>query len=65
LLQLRTTWNNISDGGVIPDFILGDYTTWAYIEQLQTPFQRNNMDFNAGERQVSQVSGYSALRWKV
>jgi len=64
LLQLRTTWNNISDGGVIPDFILGDYTTWAYIEQLQTPFQRNNMDFNAGERQVSQVSGYSALRWE-
>jgi hypothetical protein len=63
LLQLRTTWNQISDGGISPDFIGCDYTTWAYIEQLQTPFQKNNMDFNAGDRQVSQVSGYSDLRW--
>lgn len=63
LLQLRTTWNNISDGGVIPDFIGTDYTTWAYIEQLQTPFQRNNMDFAPRDRVVSQASGYSELRW--
>jgi len=63
LLQLRTSWNNISDGGVIPDFILGDYTTWAYVEQLQTPFQKNNMDFGPHDRIVSQVSGYSELRW--
>jgi len=63
LLQLRTTWNNISDGGVIPDFIGTDYTTWAYVEQLQTPFQRNNMDFAPKDRIVSQASGYSELRW--
>ena len=63
LLQLRTTWNNISDGGVIPDFIMADYTTWAYVEQLQTPFQKNNMDFAPRDRVVSQVSGYSELRW--
>ena len=63
LLQLRTTWNNISDGGVIPDFIGTDYTTWGYVEQLQTPFQRNNMDFAAKDRTVSQASGYSEIRW--
>jgi hypothetical protein len=63
LVQLRTTWNNISDGGVIPDFIGTDYTTWAYVEQLQTPFQRNNMDFAPKDRVVSQASGYSELRW--
>ena len=63
LLQLRTTWNNISDGGVIPDFILTDYTSWGYVEQLQTPFQKNNMDFAVNDRIVSQVSGYSELRW--
>lgn len=63
LLQLRTTWNNISDGGVIPNFIGTDYTTWAYVEQLQTPFQRNNMDFGVHDRIVSQTSGYSELRW--
>jgi hypothetical protein len=63
LVQVRTLWNNIADGGVIPNFILTDYTTWAYFEQLQTPFQKNNMDFNASDRQVSQVSGYSDMRW--
>ena len=45
LVKVRTLWNNISDGPVIPDFIVTDYTTWGYFEQLQTSFQRNNMDF--------------------
>jgi hypothetical protein len=64
LLQLRTSWNNISDGGVMPDFTGTDYTTWAYIEQLMTPFQRNNQDYRPNDRTVSQVSGYSDLRWE-
>ncbi len=63
LVQVRTLWNNISDGPVIPDFIITDYTTWGYFEQLQTPFQRNNMDFSVRERTVAQTSGYSEQRW--
>ena len=63
LLQVRTLWNSISDGPVIPDFIGCDYTVWAYFEALQTPFQRNNMDFAPAQRTVAQVSGYSEQRW--
>lgn len=63
LAQVRTLWNNISDGPVMPDFIVTDYTTWGYFEQLQTPFQRNNQDFAVRERSVAQTSGYSEQRW--
>ncbi len=63
LVKTRTLWNNISDGPVAPDFIITDYTTWGYFEQLQTPFQRNNMDFAPRERSVAQTSGYSEQRW--
>jgi len=63
LVKVRTLWNSISDGPVIPDFIITDYTTWGYFEQLQTPFQRNNMDFSASGRTVAQTSGYSEQRW--
>ena len=63
LVKVRTLWNNISDGPVIPDFIVTDYTTWGYFEQLQTPFQRNNMDFSASDRTVAQTSGYTEQRW--
>lgn len=63
LLKVRTLWNSISDGPVIPDFIITDYTTWGYFEALQTPFQRNNQDFRAADRTVSQTSGYSEQRW--
>lgn len=63
LVKVRTLWNSIADDPVIPDYIITDYTTWGYFEQLQTPFQRNNMDFRPDDRQVSQVSGYSELRW--
>jgi hypothetical protein len=42
LLKVRQLWNSISDGPVAPDTIITDYTTWAYFEQLMTPFQRNN-----------------------
>lgn len=63
LVKVRTLWNNISDGPVIPDFIVTDYTTWGYFEQLQTPFQRNNMDFTPQDRTVAQSSGYTEQRW--
>ena len=63
LVQVRTLWNAISDGPVIPDFIITDYTTWGYFEQLQTPFQRNNQDFRPAERTVAQTAGYSEQRW--
>lgn len=63
LVKVRTLWNNISDGNVIPDVIMTDYTTWGYFEQLQTPYQRNNMDFRPDMRTVAQTSGYSEQRW--
>ncbi len=63
LSKVRTLWNAISDGPVIPDFIVTDYTTWGFFEQLQTPFQRNNQDFSSADRTVAQTSGYSEQRW--
>jgi len=63
LVKVRTLWNAISDGPVIPDFIITDYTTWGYFEQLQTPYQRNNQDFSPGDRTVASTSGYSEQRW--
>lgn len=63
LVKVRTLWNTISDGPVIPDFIVTDYTTWGYFEQLQTPYQRNNADFAPSDRRVAQTSGYTEQRW--
>lgn len=63
LVKVRTLWNSISDGPVVPDFILTDYTTWGYFEQLQTPYQRNNMDFSPAQRTVASTSGYTEQRW--
>lgn len=63
LVKVRTLWNAISDGPVIPNFIITDYTTWGYFEQLQTPFQRNNQDFSPSQRTVASTSGYSEQRW--
>ena len=63
LVQVRTLWNNISDGPVIPDFIITDYTTWGYFEQLQTPFQRNMSDFAPKDRFTAQTAGYTEQRW--
>ncbi len=65
LLKVRTLWNNISDGPVMPDFILTDYTTWGYFEALQTPFQRNTSDFRgSGERSMTAAtSGYAEQIW--
>lgn len=65
LVKVRTLWNAISDGPVKPDFIITDYTTWGYFEQLQTPFQRNTSDFKgAGERSMTaSTSGYAEQIW--
>lgn len=65
LVKVRTLWNAISDGPVKPDFIITDYTTWGYFEQLQTPFQRNTSDFKgAGDRSMTaSTSGYSEQIW--
>lgn len=63
LVKVRTLWNALSDGPVAPDFIITDYTTWGYFEQLQTAFQRNNQDFSPSMRTVAQTSGYSEQRW--
>ena len=62
LLKVRQLWNNISDGPVRPNTIFTDYTTWAYFEQLLTPFQRNNLAMG-GTPKSSSVSGYSDLHW--
>lgn len=64
LLKIRTLWNNISDGPVRPDSIITDYTTWSYVEQLLTPFQRNVMTrFEAGSTDNASASGYADLIW--
>lgn len=64
LLKVRQLWNSISDGPVRPNCIFTDYTTWAYFEQLLTPFQRNNLSIgkSSGPGSVS-ASGYADLHW--
>ncbi len=64
LLKVRQLWNAISDGPISPDTILTDYTTWAYFEQLQTPFQRNTYtDFAPNKSNNASTSGYKAQIW--
>jgi hypothetical protein len=64
LLKVRTLWNAISDGPVVPDTVLTDYTTWAYFEQLLTPYQRNTYtDFAPNKENNASVSGYRAMVW--
>lgn len=60
LLKVRQLWNNIADGPVKPNAIITDYTTWAYFEQLQTPFQRNTF---TDKMQTASTSGYTAQIW--
>lgn len=63
LLKVRTLWNAISDGPVAPDTIITDYTTWAYFEQLMTPFQRNTYSDFAGNKGLNTATGYRAQIW--
>ncbi len=60
LLKTRQLWNSISDGPVRPDTCITDYTTWAYFEQLLTPFQRNSL---TETKSSASVSGYTAMYW--
>ena len=62
LLKVRQLWNAISDGPVSPDSIITDYTTWAYFEQLLTPFQRNTYSDFAGQKNA-QAGGYKGMIW--
>lgn len=62
LLKIRQLQNAISDGSIRPDVIFTDYTTWAYTEQLFTPFQRNNMQ-SLQDPKMASASGYSTLFW--
>lgn len=60
LLKVRQLWNSIADGPVKPDTVITDYTTWAYFEQLLTPFQRNSF---TDTKSSASVSGYTAMMW--
>lgn len=60
LLKVRQLWNSISDGPVAPDVVLTDYTTWAYFEQLLTPFQRNNY---TDQKSMQSGAAYRAMFW--
>ena len=64
LLKTRQLWNAISDGPVRPNFLMTDYTTWAYFEQLLTPFQRNTMtSTDLRNPKDMSASGYADLYW--
>lgn len=67
LVKIRTLWNNVSDGPIRPDAIFTDYTTWGYVEQLFTPFQRNTLTgFEAAAARKphsATASGYADLMW--
>lgn len=63
LLKVRQLWNSISDGPVVPNRIVTDYTTRAYFEQLLTPFQRNNYTDFAPNKANGAMAGYRAMVW--
>lgn len=63
LLKTRQLWNAVSDGPVVPDTILTDYTTWAYFEQLLQPFQRNSFSDFAPNKSNASGAGYRAMIW--
>ncbi len=63
LLAIRQLWNSISDGPVVPNRIVTDYTTRAYFEQLLTPFQRNNYTDFAPNKANGASSGYRTMVW--
>ncbi len=63
LLKIRQLWNSISDGPVVPNRIVTDYTTRAYFEQLLTPFQRNNYTDFAPNKSNGSSAGYRVMVW--
>lgn len=60
LLKIRQLNNSISDGPVQPDVSITDYTTWAYVEQIQTPFQRNSY---TSYKDMETGTGYQKQYW--
>ncbi len=60
LLKIRQLNNNIADGPITPDMAITDYTTWAYIEQLMTPFQLNNY---TAFKSMESGTGYQVQYW--
>lgn len=60
LLKIRQLNNSIADGPIAPDMAITDYTTWAYIEQLMTPFQLNQY---TGFKTMESGSGYQTIYW--
>lgn len=63
LLKMRQLANPLTDGSVAPNFALGSYDTWTYIEQLLQPFQRNVYDTFDGNMGMKSASGYKGLAW--
>lgn len=64
LLQIRQLYNNISDGPVRPDMVLTDYTTWSYVENIMTAFERNTITaYEAKTMKDGTASGYGDLVW--
>ena len=61
LLKIRQLNNSIADGPVTPDVSITDYTTYSYVEQLMTPYQRNN--YTSYKDMAAGASGYNALFW--
>lgn len=60
LLKVRQLNNSISDNAVTPDVAITDYTTWAYLEQLMTPLQRNNY---SAYQNMEVGAGYQTIYW--
>ncbi len=63
LLKVRQLWNAVSDGPVVPNRVVTDYTTRAYFEQLLTPFQRNNYTDFAPNKANGAGAGYRTMVW--
>jgi len=58
LLQLRTTWNNISDGGVIL-ILSGRLRLMSYVEQLQTRSRGTTWTLR---RKIACLAGFGLFR---
>ena len=64
LLQIRQLWNSITDGPIRPDMVLTDYTTWSYVENIMTAFERNTItNYEAKTTKHGTASGYGDLVW--
>lgn len=60
LYKMRTLYNNIADGGVIPTEAFTDYTTWALYEQLLQPQERVQKSVNVAPN-FKGYTGYDSI----